>query len=52
MLSDHTRHNLRLLDVRQMSRARNDLKARAGDERRGFLDQSDGRLAVLIADQA
>ena len=46
------RHDLRLLDIWQMTRALNDLKARAGDERRRFLNQGDGRGAVLIADQA
>src|SRR5580704_2641836 len=35
-----------------MPRAFNDFKARAGDKRGRFLDQSDGRGAVLVADQA
>jgi hypothetical protein len=35
-----------------MSRAFNDLKARTGDERGRFPNQSDGRGAVLVADQA
>ncbi len=35
-----------------MTRPLDDFKARASDERRRFLNQSDGRGAVLIADQA
>ena len=52
MFSDQFRHDFRLFDVRQMARAFNDFKARAGDKRGRFLNQSDGRGAVLVADQA
>jgi hypothetical protein len=46
------RHDFRPLDVWQMPCAFNDFKTRAGDQRGRFPNQSDGRRAVLVADQA
>jgi hypothetical protein len=46
------RHDFWPLDVWQMPCAFNGFKTRAGDKRGRFPNQSDGRRAVLVADQA
>ena len=52
MFDNQFRHDFWPLDVGQMPCAFNDFKTRAGDERGRLLNQSDGRRAVLVADQA
>src|SRR5208282_5032477 len=52
VLGDQPRHHVRFLDVRQMARALNALKARAFDERSGFPYDGYRDGAVLVADQA
>ena len=52
MFDKQFRQDFRPLDVWQMPCAFNDFKTRAGDERGRFPNQSDGRGAILVADQA
>ena len=52
VIGDQSRHSFWFFDIRQMTRALDDLKARGGNERRRFLNQGDWRGAVLVADQA